>query len=45
MENNKEYIKKTIKDAMVSVSQSEHHIFSIPLKVNINLGYNWGDAH
>ena len=45
LENNKEYIKKTIKEAMTSVSQSEHHMFSIPLEVNINSGYNWGEAH
>jgi DNA polymerase I len=45
MESNKEYVKKTIKDAMVSVSQSEHHMFSIPLEVNVNSGYNWGEAH
>jgi len=45
LENNKEYIKRTIKEAMTSVSQSEHHMFSIPLEVNINSGYNWGEAH
>ena len=45
LENNKEYIKKTIKEAMTSVSQSEHHMFSIPLEVNVNSGYNWGEAH
>ena len=37
--------KKTIKEAMVSISKSEHHMFSIPLEVNINSGYNWGEAH
>ena len=37
--------KKLIKDAMVSVSSSEHHMFSIPLEVNINSGNNWGEAH
>ena len=41
----KTYIKKTIKEAMISISQSEHHMFSIPLEVNINSGYNWGEAH
>ena len=41
----KEYIKKTIKEAMVSISKSEHHMFSIPLEVNVNSGYNWGEAH
>ena len=38
-------IKKIIKDAMVSVSKSEHHMFSIPLEVSINSGNNWGEAH
>ena len=38
-------IKKHIKDAMISISSSEHHMFSIPLEVNINSGNNWGEAH
>jgi DNA polymerase I len=38
-------IKKIIKDAMVSISSSEHHMFSIPLEVSINSGNNWGEAH
>ena len=38
-------VKKIIKDAMVSVSSSEHHMFSIPLEVSINSGNNWGEAH
>ena len=41
-ENN---VKKLIKDSMVSISSSEHHKFSIPLEVNINIGNNWGEAH
>ena len=41
-ENN---VKKIIKEAMVSVSSSEHHMFSIPLEVSINSGNNWGEAH
>jgi len=45
LEKDKEYIKKTIKEAMVSISKSEHHMFSIPLEVNINSGYNWGEVH
>ena len=40
-----EYVKKIIKESMVSISKSEHHMFSIPLEVNINSGYNWGEAH
>ncbi len=38
-------IKKLIKDSMVSVSSSDHHVFSIPLEVSINSGNNWGEAH
>ncbi len=38
-------IKKIIKDAMISISTSEHHKFSIPLEVSINSGNNWGEAH
>jgi len=40
-----DYIKKTIKEGMISISKSEHHIFSIPLEVNVNSGYNWGEVH
>ncbi len=42
---NENKVKKLIKDAMVSVSSSEHHMFSIPLEVSINSGNNWGEAH
>ena len=38
-------VKKIIKDAMISVSSSDHHMFSIPLEVSINSGNNWGEAH
>jgi len=38
-------VKKIIKDAMTSVSASDHHMFSIPLEVSINSGNNWGEAH
>ena len=38
-------IKKIIKNAMISISSSEHHMFSIPLEVSINSGNNWGEAH
>ncbi len=34
-----------IKKVMTSVSSSEHHMFSIPLEVSVNSGYNWGEAH
>ena len=40
----KKHIKR-IKDAMVSISSSEYHMFSIPLEVSINSGNNWGEAH
>jgi len=39
------YIKKTVKDVMMSISSSEYHMFSIPLEVNVNSGNNWGEAH
>ena len=42
---NESDVKKVIKDAMVSVSSSDHHMFSVPLEVNINSGNNWGEAH
>ena len=45
LEKDKENVKKTIKEAMISISKSEHHMFSIPLEVNVNSGYNWGEAH
>jgi DNA polymerase-1 len=38
-------VKKIVKAAMTSVSSSNHHMFSIPLEVNINSGNNWGEAH
>ena len=38
-------VKKVIKEAMMSVSTSDHHMFSIPLEVSINSGKNWGEAH
>jgi len=44
-EKDEDYIKKTIKEGMISISKSEYHIFSIPLEVNVNSGYNWGEAH
>ena len=44
-EKNKEYIQKIIKECMTSISESEYHMFSIPLEVNVKSGYNWGEAH
>ncbi len=37
--------EKLIKKAMTSVSSSDYHMFSIPLEVSVNSGYNWGEAH
>jgi DNA polymerase-1 len=45
LEKDEEYVKKTIKEAMASISKSEYHMFSIPLEVNINSGNNWGEVH
>jgi len=45
LEKDKVNIQKTIKELMVSISSSEYHMFSIPLEVNVNSGYNWGEAH
>ena len=45
LKSNESSVKKLIKDTMVNVSSSEHHMFSIPLEVNINSGSNWGEAH
>jgi DNA polymerase I len=44
-EDDNEYIKKIIKKCMMSVSSSDYHMFSIPLEVSVNSGYNWGEAH
>ena len=38
-------IKNLIKNAMISVSNSDQHMFSIPLEVNVNSGNNWGEVH
>ena len=45
LKKNENEIKKIIKNAMTSISSSEHHMFSIPLEVSINSGNNWGEAH
>ncbi len=45
LEKDKIYVKKIIKEAMTSISNSEYHMFSIPLEVNVNSGYNWDEAH
>ena len=38
-------ISKMIIDEMSSVVQSDHHSFSIPLTVDLNIGDNWGTLH
>jgi DNA polymerase-1 len=45
LKEDQEQVKKVIKEAMISVSSSDHHMFSIPLEVSINSGSNWGEAH
>ena len=44
-EKDRAYVEKTIKDSMISISSSNYHMFSIPLNVSINSGFNWGEAH
>ena len=44
-EKDEEEVKKIIKEAMISISSSDYHMFSIPLEVSINSGDNWGEAH
>jgi DNA polymerase-1 len=43
--NDRDYVQKAIKEAMVSISSSDYHMFSVPLNVSINSGLNWGEAH
>ena len=38
-------IKKLIIEEMTGVANSEHHAFSIPLTVDVNIGNNWGALH
>ena len=45
LEKDKNYVEKIIKEAMISISSSDYHMFSIPLNVSINSGHNWGEAH
>ena len=44
-ENDNDYVQKVIKETMISVSNSDYHMFSIPLNVSINSGLNWDEAH
>ena len=43
--NEFEKIVPIIKKNMMEVSSSKHHLFSIPLTVDVNYGNNWGEAH
>jgi DNA polymerase-1 len=43
--NEKKEICKIIKEEMTSVSESDLHVFSIPLTVDVNVGDNWGILH
>jgi DNA polymerase-1 len=43
--NNEKNIIKIIKEEMTSVAKSDHHSFTIPLTVDINIGDNWGMLH
>jgi len=43
--NELEKISPIIKKNMSDISSSEHHLFSVPLTVDINSGNNWGEAH
>jgi DNA polymerase-1 len=43
--NEVDEMTKIIKKEMTSVSESEHHSFSTPLTVDINIGENWGTLH
>ena len=43
--NHQKVVEKILKKTMESVSSSEHHMFAIPLDVNINSGNNWDEAH
>ncbi len=38
-------VELIVKKTMESISSSDHHMFSIPLDVNINSGNNWDEAH
>ena len=43
--NELDRIKKLIKTEMTSVKSSEHHTFSIPILVDVNIGDKWGMLH
>ena len=43
--NEAKRISKIIIDEMSSVAKSDHHSFSIPLTVDLNIGDNWGSLY
>ena len=43
--NEAKRISKIIIEEMSSVTKSDHHSFSIPLTVDLNIGDNWGSLH
>jgi DNA polymerase-1 len=43
--NDEKNIIKIIKEEMTGVAKSDHHSFTIPLTVDINIGDNWGMLH
>ena len=45
LQDDEDYVKKIVKNTMTSIASSDHHMFSTPLEVSINTGFNWGDAH
>jgi len=42
--NESNVVMPIIKKTMSGISRSEHHIFSVPLIVDINSGSNWGEV-
>ncbi|MFL2890140.1 MAG: DNA polymerase I [Pelagibacteraceae bacterium] len=45
LEKDNTKIQHMVKNVMQSISKSEYHMFTTPLEVNVNSGYNWGEAH
>ena len=45
LKSNQSQVGAVVKKTMESISSSEHHMFTIPLDVNINSGNNWDEAH
>ncbi len=47
-ETHKDEVKKVSKiiiEEMMSVAKSDHHSFSIPFTIDLNIGNNWGELH